>query len=49
MMLEHSDITPNVTSRTAEGKSIMPRILRTKSSVSLINEDIVGKKNVHYF
>ena len=41
-MLGYSDTTPNVTSRTSEGKSVMLRILPIKSSVSLINEGIVG-------
>ena len=36
-MLGYNDTTSNVTSRTSEGKSIMLRILRIKSSVSLID------------
>ena len=41
-MLGYNDTTSNVASRTSEGKSIMLRILRIKSSVSLIDEGIVG-------
>ena len=41
-ILGHSDTTSNVANRTSEGKSIMLRILQVKSSVSLIDEGIVG-------
>ena len=42
-MLGSNDIVSNIASRTLEGKSIMLRILQIRSSVSLINESIVGK------
>ena len=42
-MLGYSDIASDIASKTSESKSITLRILLIKSSVSLINDDIVGQ------
>ena len=42
-MLGYNDITSNVASRSSEVRSIMLRILRIKSSVSLMHDGAVGK------